>query len=80
MFFIVLPICICSHYHTFWSFRFRYIFNSLLLFLFAEDEVDGEEEKFPSFCRLLVIKMKNKKCDWCFFFYIFLGFASLIWC
>ncbi|KAG5411761.1 hypothetical protein IGI04_008080 [Brassica rapa subsp. trilocularis] len=28
-----------------------------------ENEVDGEEEKFPSFCRLLVIKMKNKKCD-----------------
>ncbi|KAF3570564.1 hypothetical protein F2Q69_00061149 [Brassica cretica] len=28
-----------------------------------EDEVDGEEEKFLSFCRLLVIKMKNKKCD-----------------
>ncbi|KAF3536471.1 hypothetical protein F2Q69_00020383 [Brassica cretica] len=26
-----------------------------------EDEADGEEEKFPSFCRLLVIKMKNKK-------------------
>ncbi|KAG5410791.1 hypothetical protein IGI04_007110 [Brassica rapa subsp. trilocularis] len=26
-----------------------------------EDEVNGEEEKFSSFCRLLVIKMKNKK-------------------
>ncbi|KAF3556632.1 hypothetical protein F2Q69_00014267 [Brassica cretica] len=28
-----------------------------------EDEVDGEEEKSPSFCRSLVIKMRNKKCD-----------------
>ena len=25
--FVVLSICICSHYHTFWSFRFQYIFN-----------------------------------------------------
>ncbi|KAF3494798.1 hypothetical protein DY000_02054162 [Brassica cretica] len=28
-----------------------------------DDEVDGEEDKSSSFCRLLVIKMKNKKCD-----------------
>ncbi|KAF3561099.1 hypothetical protein DY000_02017503 [Brassica cretica] len=27
-----------------------------------EDEVDGEKEKSPSFCRLLVIKLKTKKC------------------
>ncbi|KAF3553308.1 hypothetical protein F2Q69_00013274 [Brassica cretica] len=27
----------------------------------SKDEVDGEEEKSPSFCRLLVIKMKSKK-------------------
>ncbi|KAL0757088.1 hypothetical protein Bca101_094756 [Brassica carinata] len=30
-----------------------------------------EEEKSPCFCRLLVIKMKNKKCDWCFLFIYF---------
>ncbi|KAG5378356.1 hypothetical protein IGI04_026198, partial [Brassica rapa subsp. trilocularis] len=28
-----------------------------------EYEVDGEEDKSSSFCCLLVIKMKNKKCD-----------------
>ncbi|KAF2583226.1 hypothetical protein F2Q68_00004437 [Brassica cretica] len=33
----------------------------------TEDEVDGEEEKSPSFCRSLVIKMRNKKCDCCVF-------------
>ncbi|KAL0759859.1 hypothetical protein Bca101_076009 [Brassica carinata] len=36
-----------------------------------------EKEKSPSFCRLLVIKLKNKKCDLVFSFYLLFGLSSL---